>query len=362
MTKQNSIKFRLHRCIYALLVLLLITSCKSQKIVLINPKPTNTLAVHTDKPVYYYAGDKFYYAPHGEINLVHPIWQGKISERFYDGQVSVSPNSAYIVISHEAGIDVIDSAGTKICQMMNVRKNIFERDPDTFWTKGFQWSADSKALYLIRDRQYSYNGDPAKRLELIKMDVTNGSLTTIYHFTEKSWHFYIGPHNTIYYTAYDRKIENWQLKKVDLETKVITPVYRDDKQRLKTTDTIYANFKFEQRDYNNHLQIERHSYEDCDIYAKGDDGTEQLLFKVQCGTSSLDKNKRYGIQEGNLEVFISNQYYFDGIYTEEYNTIVVDLKTLEYIFYKECIKPYVASTIETENFIYTWGELMVKKP
>ncbi|RYD93254.1 MAG: hypothetical protein EOP54_19495 [Sphingobacteriales bacterium] len=362
MKKQTSVKFSAQGglLICALWALLLLQSCNVQKRILINPEPTNSLTVYTDKPVYYYVQDTLYYAPHGDLDLKKPIWQGKISERFYEGEVSVAPNSAYVVIGHETGLDVIDSVGTKICRIRNVRRNIFERDPDTFWTKGFQWSADSKALFLIKDMQYSHNGNPEQRLELVKLDIAGSSLTTVYNFIEKPWGFYLGTHNTIYYTAYDRKVENWQLKKVDLETKAITPIYTDEGRRLKTTDTIYANLEFEQREYNNHIRIERKSYEDCDIYAKNDDGTQQLLFEVQCGASSWDKNKRYGIIEMNSDVYMAGQYYFGMIYTEKYSTMIVDLKTLEYTFCKEYIKPYVASAIATENLIYIGTELRVK--
>ena len=347
--------------ICALLASLLLNACTYQKIALINPKPTTNLAVYTDKPVYYYVQDTLYYAPHGELDLTHPIWQGKITERFYDGKVLVSPDSRYVLIHHEGGLDVIDSAGTKIWQAKNVNQSL-ERLVGNFWNKDFQWGTDSKDLYLVKDLVYSFGGDHANRSVLIKLDMASGSLSTVYEFTERSWHYYLGPHNTLYYTGYNEAIENWQLKKVDLKTKLITLIDRDDDQHtLKTTDTIYANLKFEQREYDNHLLIGNRSYEECNVYAIGDNGTEQLLFEVQCGSNSWDKSKRFHLQEMNAEVYLSDKYYFGKIYTAGYQTLIVDLKTLQYNFYKEYIKPYVASTIETGHFIYTWGELMIKK-
>ncbi|KOS06929.1 hypothetical protein AM493_13480 [Flavobacterium akiainvivens] len=328
---------------------------------IINANPTTGLEVHINKPVYYYVEDKLYYTPHGEINLNNPIWQGEISERYYNGEVSVSPDSRYVVIHHKTGLNVIDSLGNTICRIKNVGKSVLDRRPDTFWCKDFQWSVDSKALYLVKDVAYTFQEGSPNRCALVKLDVTNGSLTTVYNFTEQSWRFYPGTHNTIYYTAYDKTVENWLFKKVDLATGAITPVYSDDEHRLQTTDTIYANLEFERRLYNNRLLIGNRSYEECSIYATGKDGTEQLLFEVQCGTSALDKKKRFHIREINSEVYISDKYYLVRMYAEGYKTMVVDLKTLEYRFYKEWIKPYVASTIETENFMYISGDLLVRK-
>lgn len=338
-------------------------SYKSYPPEILNFNPDKSLIVRTIKPIYYLSENKLYFSSKGNINLNKPIWNGEIYERFYDDKVSVSPNSKYILINHKLGLDVIDSLGNKIYQIKQKSDKIEKETITNYYSDSdYQWSSDSENLYLKKTKSESYKD--SNRYSLIKLNIKTRKLTEIYTFIEDSWKIYFDKsQKNLYYTTYNKKNDNWIMRKVDLTTKkIVKTLSEDNKSKLITSDTILANLNSERdSSYKNDISIAESLNEknkSCNIYSNKN-GIEKLIFEVKCGNDEF-KGRTLGVMEFNSNVFLPNDFFVTQIYSKNYEgTIVVDLNSLKYNFYKTEIKPYYASIIETnKNLIYISGELM----
>lgn len=340
-------------------------SNKSYPPEILNFKPDKNLIVKTIKPIYYLNENKLYFSAKGNIILSNPIWDGVIYERYYDDKVSVSPNSKYILINHKLGIDVIDSVGNKIYQIKQKNDEIVENKITNYYSDSdYQWSSDSENLYLKKTKSGSFKD--SNRYSLIKINIKTQKLTEIYSFSEDSWRIYFDKYQkNIFYTTYDKKNDEWIMRKVDLTTKkIVMTLSKDNKSKLITSDTILANLNIERdSDYKNDISIGESLHENnksCNIYSNTK-GIEKLIFEVKCGNDEF-KGRTLGVMEFNSNVFLPNDFFITQIYSKNYEgTIVIDLINLKYNFYKTEIKPYYASKIETnKNLIYNSGELMIR--
>jgi hypothetical protein len=351
--------------IYFAIDIFVFKSYKSYPPEILNFNPDKSLIVKTSKPIYYLSENKLYFSSKGNINLNNPIWNGEIYERFYDDKVSVSPNSKYILINHKLGLDVIDSVGNKIYQIKQKSDEIEEKTITNYYSDSdYQWSSDSENLYLKKTKSGSFKD--SNRYSLIKLNIKTRKLTEIYNFIEDSWKIYFDKsQKNLYYTAYDKKNDNWIMRKVDLNTKkIIMTLSEDNKSKLITSDTILANLNIERDSgYKNDISIGESLLEknkSCNIYSNKN-GIEKLIFEVKCGNDEF-KGRTLGVMEFNSNVFLPNDFFITHIYSKNYEgTIVIDLNSLKYNFYKTEIKPYYASKIETNiNLIYNSGELMIR--
>ena len=371
MKKQNLIKtffliIIIPIIIYYGISFFIFKSHKSYPPEIINFKPDKNLVVKTIKPIYYLNENKLYFSQNGNIILNNPIWNGEIYERFYDDKISVSPNSKYILINHKLGLDVIDSVGNKICQIKQNYNEIEDNKITNYYSDSdYQWSSDSENLYLKKTKTGGYKY--SNKYSLIKLNVKTRKLTEIYNFIEDSWRIYFDKsQKNLFYTAYDEKNDNWIMRKVDLTTKKnVMTLSENNKSELITSDTILANLNMERdSSYKNDISVGESLFKknkSCNIYSNKN-GIDKLIFEVKCGNDEFKRGRTFSVIEFNSNVFLPNNFFITQIYSKNYEgTIVIDLNSQKYNFYKTDIKPYYASGIETnKNLIYNSGELMIR--
>ena len=323
----------------------------------INFNPDKNLVIHTTEPMYYYCDNKLYFSPTGSVNLDKPIWKGEIPENFYNGNVSVSPNSKYLVINNKKGLDVIDSVGNEICHIGDViESSFFEHRPEYYWGSDFQWSSNSENIYLIKD-------DISTLSSLIRLNLKTKKIENIYHFEESHTNYYFGSNERfLYYTIYDKKGEIFGMKKVDLQLKkIVDTVYRSDSLKLITKDTILANINPEMASRirtNKVCEIIIDSDSSANVYLI-DGKSNKLIFKQKYWRNAF-KNGKGGIMEPNSDVYLPKDYFTSRAYlTDDPGTIFIDLKTLKYNYFDKEIKVYFATKIENNFNLEYVGELRV---
>ncbi len=349
-----------------LLGVFFVKSHKDKRAELIDFKPTKSLKIKTSKPIFYYTDNKLYYSENGEINFSKPIWNGYINSNKEIGlTVSVSPNSKYIAFNGNNSIIILNKNGNELANIKSVAKDMVDgRKSGKFWNSNFQWSKDSKNLYLMNDRVWNGNYSSSKnKTTLYRFSLNDKKKHKVIDLKEQSRNYYLDVNqNNLYYTAYDSIGDSWLLKKVNLKTnKVIDSLESNDDLFLTTNDSIFVNFK---------LQIEHYLNEQKEIITQRKDSlcntvlvenkNKSLIFKGKCGYNAF-KNWSYSYLEKNNAWFLPNdRFYLSFINSENYNgTVIIDTKNLTYKFYDKKIIPFYSFTNnDKKEFIYTWGELI----
>lgn len=339
---------------FKLLGIFLFKTNENKPIELIEFKPTESLAVQTSKPVFYYSERELFFSKNGELNLEKPIFKGAVGERFYDNDVFVSPNSNYIAFKSENQIIIIDNIGKEIKSISPIQNHILDND-NAFWESEFQWSKNSENLFLMKHNKL-------KEATLYSLSVNTKELVEICNLKEQAVHFYISPNQKqLFYSTYDNKGDRL-FKKYDLVSKKVTDTINRTKDwKLITQDSIFINFKANVKSKGLSKYIGQSKNDTlCNIYLT-ENGSEKLIFKVKCGFDAF-KGRKLGALEHNKNIFLPNDRYF---LTELYSknkkgTIVIDTKTLEYKLYESDIKAYFSNTrTNFENVLFTWGEFIV---
>ena len=329
--------------------MVLFKSHKNKPIELIDFKPTNNLKIYTSKPIYYYSDNKLYFSESGKLDLSKPIWNGNIDERFYNDKVSVSPNSKFIALNNGDVIKVINSTGSLVKDISPISNQILE-NKNAFWGSDFQWSKNSKNLYLMRN-------DKNNQSSLYKLSTKTAELIKVVDLNERISHFYLSPNEKYIYYEYTNRI----LKKLDLNIKkVVDTIQRNESWKLITKDTIFINFKTSPIDLNKGKIIDESKNDTlCNIYLI-DKNNEKLIFKVNCGFDAF-KGRKLGCFESNMNIFLpNNRFFMTQIYAKDNRgTIIIDTETLEYKLYTKEIKPYFSNTkTNFDKVSFTWGEFI----
>ncbi len=338
---------------FKLLGILFFKTYENKPIELVDFKPTKNLKIQTSKPIYYYSNKKLYYSKNGKLDLTKPIWNGEINERFYNNRAFVSNNSEFIAFNDGKKINVIDKNGKLLKRLSPIFDHILE-NKNAFWDCDFQWSENSKNLYLMKDNEN-------RESSLYKLSTETEELEKIIDLKERAWRFYLSPNQkNLYYTSNDSINDKWILKKTDLKTKeIIDTIQRNEKWKLITRDTIFVNFKTSQINFTDKRigQIKNDTL--CNIYLM-DNESEEMIFKVNCGFDAF-KGRKLGCLEHNSNIFLpDNRFFISQLYSKNNSgTIIIDTETLEYKLYDKEIKPYFTNTkTNLENLSYTWGEFI----
>jgi hypothetical protein len=333
---------------FKLIGILFFKSHKNEPIELIDFKPTESPEIYTSKSIYYYSDESIYYSESGKLDLSKPIWNGNINERFYNDEVSVSPNSNYIALNNGKVIKVINSKGSLIKNITPISDQILENE-NAFWNSDFQWSKNSENLYLMRNRN--------NQSSLYKLSTKTAELVKVVDLNERISHFYLSPNEKYIYYEYTNRI----LKKLDLNIKkVVDTIQRNENWKLITKDTIFINFRTSPIDLKKEKRIGESKNDTlCNIYLF-DNKNEKLIFKVNCGFDAF-KGRKLGCFESNMNIFLpNNRFFMTQVYAKDNRgTIIIDTKTLEYKLYAKEIKPYFSNTkTNFDKVSFTWGEFI----
>ena len=331
---------------FKLLGVLFFKSHKNEPIELIDFKPTENIEIYTSKPIYYYSDKSIYYSESGKLDLSKPIWNGNINERFYNGEVSVSPNSNFIALNNGEIIKVLNSNGSLIKNISPLTNQSLENE-NAFWNSDFQWSKNSENLYLMKNEN--------NQSSLYKLSTKTAELVKVVELNEETFHFYLSPNEKYLYYNYTHRA----LKKLDLKIKkVVDTIQNNGNWKLITKDTIFVNFKTSPIDLNKGKRIDESENDTlCNIYLI-DKNKEKLIFKVNCGFNAF-KGRKLGCFESNMNIFLpNNRFFMTQLHAKDNRgTIIIDTETLEYKLYTKEIKPYFSNTkTNFDKISFTLGE------
>lgn len=340
-------------------------SNKDRQAELIDFRPTESLKIRTSKPIYYYTENELYYSNNGEIDLSKSIWKGKIElNKGISFSVSVSPNSEYIAFNTKNKIIILNYKGKEITRISLVSKYMFEeRKQGNFWATDFQWSKNSKNLYLMKDMVWKgIHSSEQNKSSVYKFSIKTKELIKLIDLDEQSHNYYINSsENNLYYTS-SNKEGNWEFKKVDLKTKkVVDTLKRNENLYLKTNDSIFVNYKLQighPLNFQKGITTQRKDSLCNTILIEND--IEKLIFKGKCGFNAF-KNWSYSYLSKKNQWFLPNDnFYLSFIDSKNYNgTIIIDTENLNYKFYDKKIIPFYSFTNnDKKEFIYTSGELI----
>jgi len=327
-------------------------------------KPSE-FSIDAGKPFFYKIDDGLYYSNDGVLNLnSKPIWNGEMNE--YSFVCQASPDNQYIAfVRGETEILILRKDGKVVSRISPIAKSFIAetRKSGDYNGEFFQWSSDSKKLFLLRDTEWKMAESIENKSSIVQYSINDDTLTELVNLEEecRELFFFDSEYNNLYYQVVEGG--EFHFNKIQIVNQG-EGIEKHGEPVSTISEPVFINyFNVQFGDWDSkgeNLFVEGGSGYTSGFYFHHG-SSNQAVFYAKRGYDAF-KGGSWGFNGGGSGFLPNNKFFYTGSVAKDFEgTIFIEVESLRYTFKKinfECF--YSITNMDYPDFILGYDHLKPK--